>query len=77
MEEAVTLREALLLSKDTGENFTRDSSEGFVGWVSWVDHFIYELEGEDIVAEDWQPSSQVIERLTKGRWTTADKKEKT
>ncbi len=68
----MTVREALLASKENGHTYSRVSNTGFVGWICWNDTTMYRLSAEDLVAEDWEPSSKVIEALTDGAYTVVE-----
>jgi hypothetical protein len=55
----VTLREALLISRQTGQDFQRDDNvRGYGGWVRWDKNWTYRFSAEDLVADDWQPLSK-------------------
>lgn len=65
----MTLRDALLESKRTGEVFMRIK---FSGWfISWHDEAIYKFSADDIVADDWVSVGEGIPKLTDGRWGPA------
>lgn len=66
----MTIVEALKRSKETGQSFTRGGSTGYEGWISYHEGWVFkDLTTEDLMADDWEESSAVIERITKGRWT--------
>lgn len=70
------VRAALLASKENGRSYSRARVlHGTRGWIRWDpekgESFMYRLTYEDLVAEDWELSSETIERITKGRWVVA------
>ena len=46
----MTLREALLDSRDTGSLWEREAGSC---WVRWDDDGVYRLTAEELVADDW------------------------
>jgi len=67
--------EALKESKESGRSYSRDvGSGGYSGWIAWDDNHVYtDLTAEDLIADDWIPSSEMVEKLTSGRWKLAGK----
>lgn len=48
----MTLRDALLKSKETGKDICRECGDG--GWATWKEGWVYKFTGEDILADDWE-----------------------
>ena len=57
--------EALRKSKVDGRQYSRMSGGG---WVAWDPDHTYRIEAEDMVADDWVTSAELIQSVTKGRW---------
>lgn len=49
----MTITEAMRESRKTGQAYCRGG-----GWIRWHDPWTYELSGEDLVADDWEPLGQ-------------------
>ena len=52
--KGLTISEALLRSKETGEFYTRPSSNF---WLKWDPNWNYNLSAEDLIADDWMPDN--------------------
>lgn len=65
----MTLREALVDSKETGNTFVSSTGGGF---VRWCDETVYEFTAEQLVADDWEDVKTGIPRMTGGRWRAAE-----
>jgi hypothetical protein len=68
----MNIREALLESKESGQQYMRVGSDGFSGWIRWFEPHTYELNAVDLVADDWVPAADGIEKLTDGKWRLSD-----
>ena len=69
----MTIIEALEKSKETGETFSRNSADGYGGWIRYnEDHYYSELSANDLMADDWITSKEHIEKITGGKWTLAE-----
>ncbi len=63
----MTIVEALRRSKETGESFQREANTGYGGWIRYDPEWEYcTLSAEDLTADDWVPSKEFSEKLTKG-----------
>ena len=68
----MTIVEALKESRESGRTYSRASHEGYVGWIKFhATHKYHGLSSGDLMADDWIPTREMIEQLTKGRWTSA------
>lgn len=65
----MTIVEALKESMQNGTTYMRVRGGG--GFVSWAENFVYEFEGEDLIADDWEPVETGIPKLTGGRYEAA------
>ncbi len=67
----MNVKEALEWSKaNGGRHVSRsDPTHGTDGWIAWSDDgFVYQLTFEDLTATDWEPTAEMVERITGGRW---------
>lgn len=60
--------QALEWSRKSGLSVSRTNCEGFPGWIRYGDDFVFKLSGRDMLAEDWEPSANVIAEITNGQW---------
>jgi hypothetical protein len=73
----MNIKDALLESKaNGGRAYSRKKPDvGTVGWVAFDAETgaccIYRLTWEDLTADDWEPSSDTVARITNGRWASA------
>jgi hypothetical protein len=81
MAANVNIKEALEWSKaNGGRHVSRGSPDcGTDGWIAWsAEHggpaFVYKLTYEDLTADDWEPSAELIDRITNGRWRAVEPK---
>ena len=49
----MNIREALLESKATGLDYSRDCGSG--GWIRWFPDWTYRMRFDDLTADDWEP----------------------
>jgi hypothetical protein len=68
----MNIGEALKRSKETGESFMRDAPglNGWTGWIAYEEGHVYRMAYEDLVADDWVPAKEKVDRMTKGRWSS-------
>lgn len=67
----MTIIEALRLSMASGGRLTFMRPGGGGGFLRWADDCTYELDGEDLIANDWESVETGIPKLTGGRWDAA------
>lgn len=63
----MTIIEALRISRESGGKLTFMRVRGCGGFCRWVDGFTYHLDGEDLIADDWENVETGIPKLTGGR----------
>jgi hypothetical protein len=71
----VNVKEALEWSRANGGRHVSRAhpKHGTVGWIAWEDEkFVYRLQFEDLIADDWEPSAETIARVTNGRWSAIE-----
>lgn len=68
----MTISEALKESKESGTTYMRVHSSS--GFVRWVDGCEYTFVAEALIADDWEPVTTGIPKLTEGRWIAASEK---
>lgn len=48
----MTIGQALAASKEDGRAYTRASGSL---WIQYVENWLYEVEADDLMADDWEP----------------------
>lgn len=64
----MTICDALRLSKESGGKLTFMRVHGGGGFCRWVAGTVFELDGEDLITDDWEDVETGIPKLTGGRY---------
>lgn len=71
----MTLTEALIRSRQTGEHFYRvrplEGQNNWHGWIAYDEAHTYKLSVSDLLGQ-WEPAAAAIPKITGGRWHAAE-----